>query len=80
MDPQQWYPGGFPHGTGTWEPDLEKYPRGLRPIGEAAHAAGLEYLLWFEPERVAPGTRIEEVHPELTESKKDPWLTSSLAS
>jgi len=67
MDPQQWYPGGFPHGTGTWEPDLEKYPRGLRPIGEAAHAAGLEYLLWFEPERVAPGTRIEEVHPE--------WIT-----
>ena len=67
MDPQQWYPGGFPHGTGTWEPDLAKYPHGLRPIGEAAHAAGLEYLLWFEPERVAPGTRIEELHPE--------WLT-----
>lgn len=67
MDPQQWYPGGFPHGTGTWEPDLAKYPRGLGPIGEAAHAAGLEYLLWFEPERVAPGTRIEELHPE--------WIT-----
>ncbi|HOD49367.1 MAG TPA: alpha-galactosidase [Candidatus Hydrogenedentes bacterium] len=64
MDPQQWYPGGFPNGTGTWEPDPAKYPRGLRPIGEAAHAAGLEYLLWFEPERVAPGTRIEELHPE----------------
>ncbi|MBN2309510.1 MAG: alpha-galactosidase [Candidatus Hydrogenedentes bacterium] len=63
MDPQQWYPGGFPHGTGTWEPDLAKYPHGLRPIGEAAHAAGLKYLLWFEPERVAPGTRIEELHP-----------------
>ncbi len=64
MDPQQWYPRGFPHGTGTWEPDLAKYPRGLGPVGEAAHAAGLEYLLWFEPERVAPGTRIEELHPE----------------
>ncbi|HOZ49996.1 MAG TPA: alpha-galactosidase [Candidatus Hydrogenedentes bacterium] len=67
MDPQQWYPRGFPEGTGTWEPDIEKYPRGLRPIGEAAHAAGLEYLLWFEPERVASGTRIEELHPE--------WIT-----
>jgi alpha-galactosidase len=22
MDPQQWYPKGFPEGTGTWEPDL----------------------------------------------------------
>jgi alpha-galactosidase len=67
MDPQQWYPIGFPDGTGTWEPDPAKYPHGLRPIGEAAHAAGLEYLLWFEPERAAPGTRIEQLHPE--------WLT-----
>ncbi|MCL5098610.1 MAG: alpha-galactosidase [Candidatus Omnitrophica bacterium] len=64
MDPQQWYPGGFPNGTGTWEPDLKKYPHGLKPIGDAAHAAGLGYLLWFEPERVAPGTRIDQVHPE----------------
>lgn len=64
MDPQQWYPIGFPDGTGTWEPDPAKYPRGLGPIGEAARAAGLEYLLWFEPERVAPGTRIEQLHPE----------------
>ena len=64
MDPQQWYPIGFPDGTGTWEPDPAKYPRGLGPIGEAARTAGLEYLLWFEPERVAPGTRIEQLHPE----------------
>jgi len=64
MDPQQWYPIGFPHGTGTWEPDPVKYPRGLRPIGEAARSAGLGYLLWFEPERVASDTRIEKLHPE----------------
>lgn len=64
MDPQQWYPGGFPNGTGTWEPDLAKYPRGLKPIGDAAHAAGLEYLLWFEPERATTGSRIEREHPE----------------
>jgi alpha-galactosidase len=64
MDPQQWYPGGFPNGTGTWEPDPAKYPRGLKPIGDAARANGLQYLLWFEPERVAPGTRIDREHPE----------------
>jgi len=64
MDPQQWYPGGFPNGTGTWEPDPAKYPRGLGPIGQAAHAAGLGYLLWFEPERVAAGSRIAKEHPE----------------
>jgi len=64
MDPQHWYPGGFPHGTGTWEPDPAKYPRGLKPVGEAARAAGLGYLLWFEPERVAAGTEIAREHPE----------------
>jgi alpha-galactosidase len=67
MDPQQWYPIGFPDGTGTWEPDPTKYPRGLGPIGEAARSAGLGYLLWFEPERVASNTRIEKLHPE--------WIT-----
>ncbi len=64
MDPQQWYPKGFPEGTGTWEPDLARYPRGLKPIGDAAHAAGIGYLLWFEPERVQPDTRIFNEHPE----------------
>lgn len=68
MDPQHWYPGGFPDGTGTWQPDPVKYPRGLKPIGDAAKAAGLDYLLWFEPERVAPGTEIDRLHPE--------WLMS----
>jgi alpha-galactosidase len=64
MDPQQWYPGGFPGGTGNWTVDPKKYPRGLSVIGEAAHRAGLKYLLWFEPERVAPNTMIDREHPE----------------
>jgi alpha-galactosidase len=64
MDPQQWYPGGFPNGTGTWEVDKSKYPNGLKPLGDAIRAAGLGYLLWFEPERVASGTKIAREHPE----------------
>lgn len=64
MDPQHWYPGGFPGGTGTWEPDPAKYPRGLGPVGDAARQAGLGYLLWFEPERVAMGSQIAREHPE----------------
>jgi len=64
MDPQHWYPVGFPDGTGTWLPDPIKYPRGLAPIGRAAHENGLEYLLWFEPERVALNTFIDRTHPE----------------
>jgi alpha-galactosidase len=73
MDPQQWYPGGFPNGTGTWDPDPAKYPHGLKPIGEAAHAAGMGYLLWFEPERVHPGSRIDKEHPEWVMKPHGEW-------
>lgn len=73
MDPQQWYPKGFPEGTGTWEPDPVKYPNGLKPVGDAAKAAGLGYLLWFEPERVHPGTRIDREHPEYVMKAAGEW-------
>ncbi len=73
MDPQQWYPKGFPEGTGTWDVDPAKYPRGLKPIGDAVRAAGMEYLLWFEPERVHPGTRIDREHPEWVMPRKGEW-------
>lgn len=73
MDPQQWYPIGFPNGTGTWEPDPAKYPRGLKPIGDAVRAAGMEYLLWFEPERVHGGSRIDKEHPEWVMKPAGEW-------
>ncbi len=73
MDPQQWYPGGFPNGTGTWEVDTSKYPNGLKPIGDALRAAGMGYLLWFEPERVHPGTKIDREHPEWVMKAQGEW-------
>lgn len=73
MDPQQWYPGGFPNGTGTWEVDKSKYPNGLKPLGDAIRAAGMGYLLWFEPERVHPGTRIDREHPEWVMKPQGEW-------
>ncbi|MBN2559591.1 MAG: alpha-galactosidase [Phycisphaerae bacterium] len=73
MDPQQWYPKGFPEGTGTWEPDTVKYPNGLKPVGDAAKAAGLGYLLWFEPERVHPGSKIDKEHPEYVMKAQGEW-------
>jgi len=59
-----WFPAGFPGGVGTWEPRPEDFPRGLRPLGDAAHAAGMRFILWFEPERVAASSRIATEHPE----------------
>lgn len=65
-----WYPCRDARGerhwwnTGTWEPDPERFPSGLAPV--AAHAAdrGAELLLWFEPERVVRGSRLDLEHPE----------------
>lgn len=60
--------------TGTWEPDPERFPRGLKPISERAARDGADLLVWFEPERVVAGTKIETQHPEwllMTEGGND---------
>jgi alpha-galactosidase len=50
--------------TGTWEVDTHRFPRGLRAISDHAHSQGIRTIVWFEPERVAPGTWLAEQHPE----------------
>ncbi|MCC7261680.1 MAG: alpha-galactosidase [Candidatus Latescibacteria bacterium] len=63
-------PGGFPASMGNYGLPVEsvepadRFPHGLASIGKAVRQAGLEFLMWFEPERVAPGTRIAREHPE----------------
>jgi alpha-galactosidase len=59
-----WFEGGFPNGVGNWFCKPKAFPRGLAPVAEACHALGLKFLVWFEPERVAPGTQIAREHPE----------------
>ncbi len=54
---------GWPQ-VGTWEIDPQRFPSGFRPISDHAHAHGVKTLVWFEPERVAPGTWLYETHPE----------------
>ena len=65
-----WTKGGFPAGMGNYgfpltmaEP-ADRFPKGLRPIGDAAHAAGMGFLVWFEPERVAAETFLAVQHPD----------------
>lgn len=60
-----WYPcdGQWPN-TGTWEPDLERFPGGLRAISDHARTVGVKTLVWFEPERVAQGTWLAQNHPD----------------
>ncbi len=59
-----WFEGGWPAGAGSWQPNKESFPRGLKPIGDGAHQLGMQYVLWFEPERVTRTSRIAKEHPE----------------
>ena len=58
-----WNKTGWPN-VGTWEVDTKRFPGGLRPICDHAHAQGVKTIVWFEPERVTPGTWLYDQHPE----------------
>ncbi len=60
-----WYPCGGDWGhVGTWEPDPQRYPKGLREVADHVHAQGMKLVVWFEPERVTKGSWLAEHHPE----------------
>ncbi len=86
-----WFEGGFPNGVGNWYCKPQGFPNGLMPLSQAAHHAGLKFLLWFEPERVAAGSQLAREHPEfvfggtngglfkLSEPTARQWLTDLLS-
>ncbi len=49
--------------TGTWEPDPERFPHGIKGVSDYAHSKGMNLILWFEPERVTPGSWLYQTHP-----------------
>jgi len=68
-----WYPldnGPYKGGdswlnTGTWEFNPELYPHGVKPYTDWIHRRGMNFLLWFEPERVGdPNSWLGKNHPE----------------
>lgn len=59
-----WFEGGWPDGAGNWVPRKDGFPNGLAPLGDDAHRRGMKFVLWFEPERVTPNSRIAKEHPE----------------
>ena len=52
--------------AGNWRVNQVPHPDGLglRPISDAAHAKGMKFLLWFEPERAVVGTPLTIQHPD----------------
>ena len=59
-----WFPVGFPNGVGNWYSDPTNFPNGVEELGAALKEMGLKFILWFEPERVAPDTQIAKERPE----------------
>ena len=59
-----WFQGGWPTGVGSWDPKPESFPRGLKPLADAAHERSMKFIVWFEPERVHPASHIGREHPE----------------
>jgi alpha-galactosidase len=44
--------------------NLQRFPNGMKPVGDAVRKAGLKFLMWFEYDRVSPGTLVAQEHPE----------------
>ncbi len=65
-----WYPCTDNEGkrdwtiTGTWHTDPDRFPDGLARVSQGAAEHGAQLLLWFEPERVFPGTELADEHPD----------------
>jgi alpha-galactosidase len=75
-----WFPGGFPAGVGNWETtDPQKWPDGLEPLAEYVRSKGMEFGLWFEIERGAPGTAAVREHPEFFIPAPPGWFVGKRA-
>jgi alpha-galactosidase len=60
-----WYPcrDAWPN-VGTWQPDPQRYPKGIKEVADYVHSQGMKLVVWFEPERVMADTWLAKNHPE----------------
>lgn len=49
---------------GDWTADTRRFPKGIRAVSDAAHAKGLLFGLWMEPEMVNPDSTLYKERPE----------------
>jgi hypothetical protein len=65
-----WYigsngPQGFSGGVGNWDQvDSKKFPSGLAHFADYVRSHGLQFGLWFEPERVHRDSLLAKEHPD----------------
>ena len=66
--------------VGDWRVNKNYHPNGLKPISDAAHKAGMKFLLWVEAEKAMHGTPVTLEHPEwfLRKTKEEPKFNDEL--
>lgn len=57
-----WYQQHWSTNVGNWVPSAKEFPRGMKPLADAAHGLGMQFVLWFEPERIYKGTPWDKEH------------------
>jgi alpha-galactosidase len=63
----------FADGVGNWERvDEIKFPRGLKPLAEYVRSKGMQFGLWFEPERGRLASDWVKQHPDWYWKGKSP--------
>lgn len=69
------FEGDWGSHTGDWIVSPLVHPDGLKEFSKAIHDAGMKFILWFEPERIAPGADILKEHPDyfLNDGNLKPW-------
>jgi alpha-galactosidase len=55
--------GWFAHQS-EQTPNKKLFPKGMRPIADAAHKRGMKHLLWFVPHSLFPSVGFAKEHPE----------------
>lgn len=63
------YNEGWYDGVGNWTVDTSRYDNGISELSGYAAEKGLGHVLWYEPERVYPGTHFHTVG-----SEHEQWL------
>ena len=63
------YNEGWYDGVGNWTVDTVRYDNGISELSGYAAEKGLGHVLWYEPERVYPGTQFYNVG-----SEHEQWL------
>ncbi|MFF1304894.1 alpha-galactosidase [Streptomyces sp. NPDC058307] len=51
-------------GLGDWAPNPDRFPNGLKPLGEYVQGLGMQFGIWVEPEMINPDSELYRAHPD----------------